>query len=249
MTAIIKVSLFAATEDDVLSAKDVEKLLFSKYDIQDVTVRATSALATKSHATVETSSMWVVWEGESTGSVQKLNADFMVPILEVAKGASPSDVAWAVAKFCSLGSPDLAQKVKVVALERRQAKFVEDAQLKTMSMRYIRAISQNQDDQQQITGSGAPDAIVGKVRDRILLNDKQLALVTTDRQSGFDRQLALVPFKGAVLNLTSAFWFEETKDIINNHILSIPHPYVTISKKCQPFPIEFVVRYVPTITI
>ena len=83
--------------------------------------------------------------------------------------------------------------------------------------------------------------MVGKVRDRYDLSDK-LALVTTDRQSGFDRMLAKVPYKGQVLNLTSAYWFEQTKDIIQNHIISIPHPNVSIVKKCTPFPIEFVVR-------
>ena len=102
----------------------------------------------------------------------------------------------------------------------------------------------------QITGSNvvfdsakgvAPERLTGKVRDRYDLGSK-LALVTTDRQSGFDRMLAQVPFKGQVLNLTSAFWFDLTKDIIPNHILSIPHPNVSIVKKCTPFPIEFVVR-------
>ena len=46
-----------------------------------------------------------------------------------------------------------------------------------------------------------------------------------------------------MLNLTSAYWFEQTKHIIPNHVLKIPHPNVTIAKKCKPFPIEFVVRY------
>lgn len=85
------------------------------------------------------------------------------------------------------------------------------------------------------------ERIVGKVRDRYDLGNS-LALITTDRQSGFDRMLAKVPFKGQVLNLTSAYWFDETKDIIPNHIISIPHPNVSIVKKCNPFPIEFVVR-------
>jgi phosphoribosylaminoimidazole-succinocarboxamide synthase len=83
--------------------------------------------------------------------------------------------------------------------------------------------------------------MTGKVRDRYDVSDK-LALVTTDRQSGFDRMLAKVPFKGQVLNLTSAYWFKKTTDIIPNHILSIPHPNISIVKKCTPFPIEFVVR-------
>jgi len=86
-----------------------------------------------------------------------------------------------------------------------------------------------------------PERKVGKVRDRYELQNV-LALLTTDRQSGFDRMLAKVPFKGQVLNLTSAYWFEETKDIIPNHIMDVPHPNVSIVKKCTPFPIEFVVR-------
>ena len=81
----------------------------------------------------------------------------------------------------------------------------------------------------------------GKVRDRYDLGDK-FALVTTDRQSAFDRVLATIPFKGQVLNQTGAWWFEQTKDIIANHILEVPDPNVTIAKKCKPFPIEFVVR-------
>lgn len=81
----------------------------------------------------------------------------------------------------------------------------------------------------------------GKVRDTYDLGDK-LLLITTDRQSAFDRVLASVPYKGQVLNLTSAWWFEKTEHIISNHVIVIPDPNVTIAKKCQVFPIEFVVR-------
>jgi len=84
--------------------------------------------------------------------------------------------------------------------------------------------------------------IKGKVRDRYDIVSDRLALVTTDRQSGFDRMLALVPFKGQVLNLTSAYWFERTSDIIPNHLISVPHANVSIVHRCQPFPVEFVVR-------
>ncbi len=81
----------------------------------------------------------------------------------------------------------------------------------------------------------------GKVRDTYDLGDK-LLLVTTDRQSAFDRVLAAVPFKGQVLNLTSAWWFEQTEHILANHVISIPDPNVTLARKCNIFPIEFVVR-------
>lgn len=81
----------------------------------------------------------------------------------------------------------------------------------------------------------------GKVRDRYDLGDK-MALITTDRQSAFDRVLAAIPFKGQVLNTTSAWWFEQTKHIVPNHVLSVPDPNVTIGKKCTVFPIEFVMR-------
>ena len=81
----------------------------------------------------------------------------------------------------------------------------------------------------------------GKVRDSYDLGDA-IMLVTTDRLTAFDRHLALIPYKGAVLNLTSAWWFEQTKNLVPNHIIAIPDPNVVIAKKCTVFPIEFVVR-------
>ena len=88
---------------------------------------------------------------------------------------------------------------------------------------------------------GLPNRKKGKVRDTYDLDDS-LMLVTTDRQSAFDRILASIPFKGAVLNNVSGFWFENTKHIVANQVISIPDPNVTIAKKCRVFPIEFVVR-------
>jgi phosphoribosylaminoimidazole-succinocarboxamide synthase len=60
--------------------------------------------------------------------------------------------------------------------------------------------------------------------------------------TAFDRELALIPCKGQVLNLVSAWWFEQTQDIVPNHLIAIPDPNVIIAKKCKVFPIEFVVR-------
>ena len=82
----------------------------------------------------------------------------------------------------------------------------------------------------------------GKVRDTYEIGDGRLLLVTTDRQSGFDRLLGAIPFKGQVLNRTSLYWFEQTRGIIGNHVLSSPHANVLIARKCTVLPIEFVVR-------
>ncbi|OQR84454.1 phosphoribosylaminoimidazole-succinocarboxamide synthase [Achlya hypogyna] len=85
--------------------------------------------------------------------------------------------------------------------------------------------------------------IVGKVRDIYVLPErKHVVLVSTDRQSAFDRQLASVPCKGQVLTLTSAWWFEATKHIVPNHVIATPHPSVVICKQAKVFPVEFVVR-------
>lgn len=88
----------------------------------------------------------------------------------------------------------------------------------------------------------------GKVRDFYIKNGKRI-IITTDRQSAFDRNLGLIPFKGQVLNLLSAFWFEKTKDIIANHMIFIPHPNIMIVHDCKPIPVEMVVRgYISGVT-
>ncbi len=60
----------------------------------------------------------------------------------------------------------------------------------------------------------------GKVRDAYDLGDS-LLMVTTDRISAFDVVLPNgIPYKGAVLTQLSAFWFEKTKHIIPNHLIT-----------------------------
>jgi phosphoribosylaminoimidazole-succinocarboxamide synthase len=79
--------------------------------------------------------------------------------------------------------------------------------------------------------------------------DGKRVLITTDRLSAFDRILTAVPYKGQVLNQLSAFWFEQTQDIIGNHLLSVPDPNVTVAIECEPFPVEVVVRgYISGVT-
>ena len=83
------------------------------------------------------------------------------------------------------------------------------------------------------------EKFIGKARDQYDLGDR-MVLIATDRQSAFDRVLSAIPFKGQALNLTSAWWFEQTRHIVPNQVLSIPDPNVTIARKCTVFPIEFV---------
>ena len=81
----------------------------------------------------------------------------------------------------------------------------------------------------------------GKVRDVIDLGDR-LALVATDRLSAFDRVLGLVPHRGQILNQLSAWWFERLGDIVPSHLLAVIDPNVAIVEKCEPLPVEVVVR-------
>ena len=81
----------------------------------------------------------------------------------------------------------------------------------------------------------------GKVRDIYFQPDK-LILIATDRHSSFDRIIAHIPNKGAVLNLSSAYWFRATADIVPNHVIATPDPNVTVAKRVKPLAVEAVVR-------
>ncbi len=64
-------------------------------------------------------------------------------------------------------------------------------------------------------------AYKGKVRDTYDLGDK-LLFIATDRISAFDFVLPCgIPDKGLVLNQLSAFWFDKTKHIIPNHLITL----------------------------
>lgn len=61
----------------------------------------------------------------------------------------------------------------------------------------------------------------GKVREVYDLGE-ELLFVASDRISAFDVVMANgIPDKGKVLNNISAFWFEYTKDIVENHMITI----------------------------
>lgn len=89
----------------------------------------------------------------------------------------------------------------------------------------------------------------GKVRDCYTTQDGRRLIVATDRISAFDQVIGTLPYKGQLLTKMAAFWFEKTKDIAPNHLLSVPDPNVMECVECRPLPVEMVVRaYVTGVT-
>ena len=97
----------------------------------------------------------------------------------------------------------------------------------------------------------------GKVRDIYDLGDS-LLIVTTDRMSAFDVVMnEPIPDKGKVLTAISAYWFEQVKDLVPNHLISLDPADVKdldpeaaaqlegrmmLVKKAEPLPVECIVR-------
>jgi len=91
--------------------------------------------------------------------------------------------------------------------------------------------------------SNQTDFYRGKVREVYTINNGLLVMVATDRISAFDVVLPKqIPFKGQVLNQIAAKMLVETKDIVPNWLLNIPHPNVAIGHYCKPFKVEMVIR-------
>lgn len=87
-----------------------------------------------------------------------------------------------------------------------------------------------------------PNPYFGKVRDCYDLPDGNRILISSDRISAFDRILAAIPFKGQVLTQTARYWFDQTADIVPNHVVAYPDPNVVIGKRVDILPVEIVVR-------
>jgi phosphoribosylaminoimidazole-succinocarboxamide synthase len=83
----------------------------------------------------------------------------------------------------------------------------------------------------------------GKVRDVYTIADQYLVLVACDRLSAFDNVLPkAIPFKGQILTQISSYFLDASADIVPNWKISTPDPNVTIGHKCDPIPLEMVVR-------
>jgi phosphoribosylaminoimidazole-succinocarboxamide synthase len=98
----------------------------------------------------------------------------------------------------------------------------------------------------------------GKVRDLYDLGDDRLLLVASDRLSAFDVVLPTpIADKGRILTGLSRFWFEETADLVPNHLLgtdpaALPPAFAAaagelrgrsmICRRLEIIPVECVVR-------
>ncbi|MEA4822966.1 MAG: phosphoribosylaminoimidazolesuccinocarboxamide synthase [Clostridiaceae bacterium] len=97
----------------------------------------------------------------------------------------------------------------------------------------------------------------GKVREIYAVDDKSLLIVTTDRISAFDVIMPTpVVGKGKVLNALSEFWFDYTKHIVPNHMITtrsveFPVPFTNdpafegrsmLVRRLKMLPIECIVR-------
>jgi phosphoribosylaminoimidazole-succinocarboxamide synthase len=87
----------------------------------------------------------------------------------------------------------------------------------------------------------------GKVREMYDLGDR-LLMVASDRISAYDVVLPTpIPDKGKVLTGLSVFWFERTRDLVSNHLVSTEvaaevHGRALVVRKLEIFPVECVVR-------
>ncbi len=97
---------------------------------------------------------------------------------------------------------------------------------------------------QALEGIDLPNLIGerGQVRDNFVLQDGRRVVISTDRFTVFNQQVGLVPYKGQVLNQLTLWWFEQTANIMPNHLIDVVDPNTTIALTAHPLPIAVVVR-------
>ena len=83
----------------------------------------------------------------------------------------------------------------------------------------------------------------GKVRESFRIDEKTRMIVVSDRISSFDSVLNnLIPNKGAVLNGITNYWFEKTRNIVDNHFIKMIDPNISLVKEARPIRVEMIVR-------
>jgi phosphoribosylaminoimidazole-succinocarboxamide synthase len=101
----------------------------------------------------------------------------------------------------------------------------------------------------------APDGLTplhsGKVRDLYRLPDGSLLMVASDRMSAFDYILpTAIPDKGRILTAMTVWWFDQLRDLVPNHLISVDSPAIPeqffgramICQSLDMVPVEAVAR-------
>jgi phosphoribosylaminoimidazole-succinocarboxamide synthase len=90
---------------------------------------------------------------------------------------------------------------------------------------------------------GQKNLYKGKVRDVYDIDGKYLLMIVSDRISAFDVVLPKgIPYKGQVLNQIASKFLDATSDIVPNWKIASPDPNVTFGHRCEPYPVEMIVR-------
>ncbi len=103
-------------------------------------------------------------------------------------------------------------------------------------------------DSAQFASLGLPLVHAGKVRELYRLPDGNLLMVATDNVSAYDFVLSpTIPDKGVVLTQLSLWWFDQIRDVVDNHVVSreVPDAVQGRALVCEPLdmlPVECVAR-------
>jgi phosphoribosylaminoimidazole-succinocarboxamide synthase len=81
----------------------------------------------------------------------------------------------------------------------------------------------------------------GKIR-TVLSRDGRVQMLHSDRLTAFDRLIAQIPGKGAILNSISAWWFETLGKEVPNHYIAKQGSRALLTEQCLPYKVEVVVR-------
>lgn len=171
-----------------------------------------------------------------------------VPVATVAVDGS-QNAAFLAIQILGRKYPEISKQLKEYRQQKRKT-LLASSGAAPAAARQSGVVSQT-----EFAGLGTPKR--GKVRDIYDLGDK-LLLIATDRVSVFDVVLpTAIPDKGRVLTQISLFWFDKTKKIISNHLLSADvskYPQnlqafkstlegrSMLVKKAKPLPVECIVR-------
>ena len=149
---------------------------------------------------------------------------------------NPLNAALAALKICGLKDKRIQQSISDLH-EKNRVKLV----LSDISVKYLNIFQNNSPLNIKYDLSFGEPLKSGKIRDIYRHSDTELKIHTSDRLSSFDRIIGSARYKGYVLNNISGHWFDLTKDLIPNHMVSYSSSSMVV-KETTPIMLEFVVR-------